>query len=62
PRHVDQLGVRPFVEARLEREVKAVCLPGAASDVAAALTAVPGVLNILRSSLGEGARLRANAD
>jgi diphosphomevalonate decarboxylase len=43
-------------------QVKAICLPTAANDVAAALADLPGVLRILRSPLGEGAHLRANAD
>lgn len=43
-------------------QVKAVCLPSVADEVAAALANLPGVLRILRSPLGEGARLRADAD
>ena len=43
-------------------QVKAVCLPLVADEVAAALANLPGVLRILRSPLGEGARLRADAD
>ncbi len=55
-------GVPVFFTVDAGPQVKAVCLPAAAGEVAAALTAVPGVLQILRSSLGEGARLRASAD
>jgi len=55
-------GVPVFFTVDAGPQVKAVCLPGVAGDVAAALAAVPGVLQVLRSPLGEGARLRANAD
>ncbi len=55
-------GVPVFFTVDAGPQVKAVCLPGAADEVAAALAAVPGVLRILRSPLGEGARLRAGTD
>ncbi|MEQ1803251.1 MAG: diphosphomevalonate decarboxylase [Gammaproteobacteria bacterium] len=55
-------GVPVFFTVDAGPQVKAVCLPGAAPDVAAALAAVPGVLRILRSPLGEGARLRGRRD
>ncbi|MEO7385380.1 MAG: diphosphomevalonate decarboxylase [Gammaproteobacteria bacterium] len=55
-------GVPVFFTVDAGPQVKAVCLPHAAADVAAAFNAVPGVLRILRSPLGEGARLRASAD
>lgn len=38
-------------------QVKAVCLPGAAAAVAAALAALPGVTRVIESGLGAGARL-----
>lgn len=38
-------------------QVKALCPPGEAARVAEALAAVPGVLEVLRSGLGAGARL-----
>jgi len=38
-------------------QVKAVCLPDAAGQVAETLSAVPGVTEVLRTSLGPGARL-----
>ena len=38
-------------------QIKAVCLPSSADAVAAALAATPGVLQIIRSTLGEGARV-----
>ena len=43
-------------------QVKAVCLPSAASQVAAALGAVPGVERVLTSELGAGARLLAESE
>ena len=55
-------GVPVFFTVDAGPQVKAICLPGAADDVVAALGAVPGVLEILRSLLGEGARLRGYAD
>ena len=55
-------GVPVFFTVDAGPQVKAVCLPAAANDVAAALAAVPGVLQILRSPLGEGAHLLANTD
>jgi diphosphomevalonate decarboxylase len=55
-------GVPVFFTVDAGPQVKAVCLPAAAGDVAAALAAVPGVLQILRSPLGEGARLRVQGD
>jgi diphosphomevalonate decarboxylase len=55
-------GVPVFFTVDAGPQVKAVCLPTVAEAVAAELGAVPGVLQILRSPLGEGARLRASAD
>jgi diphosphomevalonate decarboxylase len=55
-------GVAVFFTVDAGPQVKAVCLPAAVEVVAAALRAVPGVLQILRSSLGEGARLRGSPD
>jgi len=55
-------GVPVFFTVDAGPQVKAVCLPHAADDVAAALGGIPGVLRILRSPLGEGARLRGSAD
>ncbi len=51
-------GVPVFFTVDAGPQVKAVCLPAAADEVAAALESVPGVRRILRSPLGEGARLR----
>jgi diphosphomevalonate decarboxylase len=55
-------GVPVFFTVDAGPQVKAVCLPEAVEDVAGALAGIPGVLRILRSPLGEGARLRAGAD
>ncbi len=38
-------------------QVKAVCTPRYAADVAAALRATPGVIDVMTSGLGDGARL-----
>ena len=55
-------GVPVFYTIDAGPQLKAVCLPEAASEVAAALAAVDGVHQVLRSPLGEGARLRAAGD
>ena len=55
-------GVPAFFTIDAGPQVKAVCLPGRADEVAAELAAVPGVIRIMRSPLGEGARLRVDAD
>jgi diphosphomevalonate decarboxylase len=55
-------GVPVFFTVDAGPQVKAVCLPRVADDVAAALGRLPGVLRLLRSPLGEGARLHATAD
>jgi diphosphomevalonate decarboxylase len=55
-------GLPVFFTVDAGPQVKAVCLPAAADDVASALAKLPGVLHILRSGLGEGARLRVDAD
>jgi diphosphomevalonate decarboxylase len=38
-------------------QVKAVCLPGMGERVAASLAGLPGVLQVMRAGLGEGARV-----
>ena len=38
-------------------QIKAACLPASADAVASALSETPGVLEVIRSSLGEGARV-----
>lgn len=51
-----QQGRQVFFTVDAGPQVKAVCLPGDADAVAAALALVPGVQSVLRSGLGEGAR------
>ena len=50
-------GVEVFFTVDAGAQVKAICAPDAATRVAAALAEIPGVEEILSSSLGEGARL-----
>ena len=61
-RELRAAGVPVFFTIDAGPQLKAVCLPEAASDVAAALAAIDGVRNVLRSPLGAGARLRAAGD
>jgi diphosphomevalonate decarboxylase len=49
-------GVPVFFTVDAGPQVKAVCLPEAAATVTAELRKIPGVLQLLRSALGEGAR------
>lgn len=57
-----QSGLPVFFTVDAGPQVKAICLPGSADAVAAALSAVPGVQAILRSPLGEAARVSVDAD
>jgi diphosphomevalonate decarboxylase len=50
-------GVPVFFTIDAGPQVKAVCLPDAADTVAAELRATPGVIDIMTSGLGSGARL-----
>jgi diphosphomevalonate decarboxylase len=50
-------GVGVFFTVDAGPQVKAVCRPGESERVAAALDAMPGVQQVLRSGLGAGARL-----
>ena len=50
-------GVPVFFTIDAGPQVKAVCLPDAADTVAAELGATPGVIDIMTSGLGSGARL-----
>ena len=61
-RELRAAGVPVFFTIDAGPQLKAVCLPEAASEVAAALAAIDGVHNVLRSPLGAGARLRAAGD
>jgi len=49
-------GIPVFFTVDAGPQVKAVCLPGAIARVREELAAVPGVVQILESGLGEGAR------
>jgi diphosphomevalonate decarboxylase len=55
-------GVPVFFTVDAGPQVKAVCLPEAARQVSEDLAAVDGVVRVIQSPLGEGARLRAHAD
>jgi len=50
-------GLPVFFTVDAGPQVKAVCLPEAASAVATALAELPGVIQILEAGLGEGARV-----
>ena len=50
-------GVPVFFTIDAGPQVKAVCLPEAAERVEAALRETPGVIDIMTSGLGAGARL-----
>jgi diphosphomevalonate decarboxylase len=54
-------GVPVFFTVDAGPQLKAVCEPSAAARVAAALAAVPGVLQVVECGLGEGARLVASS-
>lgn len=58
----EQDGLEVFFTVDAGAQVKAVCAPGAAERVAAALTEIPGVQQVLTSGLGEGARLLDNRE
>jgi diphosphomevalonate decarboxylase len=51
-------GVPVFFTIDAGPQVKAICAPGAAAAVGAALRSVPGVVEIVSSGLGAGAELR----
>ncbi len=53
----ERAGVDVFFTVDAGAQVKAVCAPGAATQVAAALAEIPGVDHVLTSGLGAGARL-----
>ena len=55
-------GVPVFFTVDAGPQVKVVCLPPVAERVAEALGKLPGVVRLLRSPLGEGARLRVRPD
>lgn len=53
---LQQDGVPVFSTIDAGPQVKAICTPSAADGVAAALSAVPGVVQVMRCGLGQGAR------
>jgi len=56
-RELASQGVGVFFTVDAGPQVKAICLPGAADRVADALAKLPGVAEVLRCGLGEGARV-----
>ncbi len=56
-RQLQSEGAAVFFTIDAGPQVKAVCLPGSADDVEAALRATPGVVNVMTTGLGAGARL-----
>ena len=58
-RELRDAGVPVFFTVDAGPQLKAVCLPGAQAEVATALGAVPGVLEVITCGLGAGARLVA---
>lgn len=61
-RELRAAGVPVFFTIDAGPQLKAVCLPEATSEVAAALGAIDGVRDVLRSPLGDGAQLRVAGD
>jgi diphosphomevalonate decarboxylase len=55
-RELREGGVPVFASVDAGPQVKAVCAPGRGAQVAEQLGAVPGVLRVVRSGLGQGAR------
>ena len=53
-------GVGVFFTIDAGPQLKAICLPGDGDRVAAALAATPGVIRVMQSGLGPGARLAAD--
>ena len=55
-RRLQERGTQVFFTIDAGPQVKAVCMPGHGDAVAAALAATPGVVRVLRSGIGDGAR------
>jgi diphosphomevalonate decarboxylase len=53
-------GVPVFFTIDAGPQLKAVCLPEARERVVGELSAIPGVVHLIESGLGEGARVVAN--
>ena len=60
-RRLREAGTATFFTVDAGPQVKAVCAPGEGKAVAEALAQTPGVLRVLASSLGEGARVLPTA-
>ena len=60
-RHLRADGVPVFFTVDAGPQIKALCLPPACSRVASALAEVPGVLKVVETGLGEGARVVESA-
>lgn len=58
-RELQASGVDVFFTIDAGPQVKAICTPAAASEVSAALAETDGVVELLHSGLGEGARLES---
>ncbi len=58
-RQLQGRGIAVFFTIDAGPQVKAVCLPGHAAEVEAALRATTGVVDIMTTGLGEGARLES---
>ena len=58
-RQLQGQGVGVFFTIDAGPQVKAVCLPEQVVNVAAALRATPGVVDLMTTGLGEGARLES---
>lgn len=59
---LQRAGVPVFFTIDAGPQVKAVCLPDAEARVAEALSSTPGVQRVMRSGLGEGARVLGSGD
>lgn len=60
-RSLQSAGIDVFFTIDAGAQVKAICLPEAESDVVAALRATSGVVEVLASGIGQGARLLETA-
>ena len=54
---IDANGNDVFFTVDAGPQIKAICLPSSADVVADALSKTPGVIKVIRSSLGDGARV-----
>ena len=61
-RRLREAGTPVFFSVDAGPQVKAVCAPGCGAEAAAALAQTPGVLRVLTSALGDGARIVEGED